>query len=126
MKVKLFEKVNPEEIAPHCKSPKNCNDNELIFKNCKDCGAIIEPFDALYRVACQFERVHEQTNAVLEQRKQILNYKPHLVVIKGIEQNYRANNFSMVPVCPNCREPFDLKDLKSWANRRFLKSKKEV
>ena len=44
-----------------------------------------------------------------------------MVVIKDLEKMYRGDNYSMVPVCPKCGEAFDLKDLVSWKNRKFLK-----
>lgn len=97
--------------------------NRLVY--CKDCGAIVDPFETIVELARHYERLGEQVEALLEQRRQIANYKPHLVAIKELEQHYRAQKYSMVPCCPHCGEAFDLPELTHWANRAFLKKKEE-
>lgn len=93
--------------------------NRLVY--CKDCGAIVDPFEALYNLAKYYDRLHTQVKNLLEERRQIANYKPHLVVIKELESHYRSGK--MVPCCPRCGEPFDLKELGHWCSRMFLKPK---
>lgn len=97
--------------------------NRLVY--CLDCGAIVDPFEALVKLARHYERIGEQVEALLEQRREIASYKPHLVVLKELEKRYRSQHFSMVPCCPRCGEPFDLPELTHWANRKFLRSKEE-
>lgn len=104
-----------------CRNPHYEIDYTNRFVTCEDCGAVVEPFEALYEMALHYRRLEEQISALLEQRKIIENYKPHLVVMKELEKRYRENNYSMVPVCPICREAFDLKDIISWRHRKFLK-----
>lgn len=105
-----------------CKEPHYTIDyvNKIVW--CDDCGAIVDPLDALHYLATHYERLVQQTENLLKQRQEIANYKPHLVVIKELERYYRKNKFSMVPCCPRCGEPFDLSEIHSWSNRRFLKS----
>lgn len=110
-KRKLCECFNPHYEIDH--------QNRLV--HCTDCGAIVDPFEALEKIARHYERIGEQVETLLEQRREIANYKPHLVVIKELERRYRAQHFSMVPCCPHCGEPFDLPELTHWANRKFLK-----
>ncbi|WP_195985355.1 hypothetical protein [Clostridium sp. D33t1_170424_F3] len=93
--------------------------NRLVY--CVDCGAIVDPFEALMGIAKSYDRISRQIEALLEQRREIASYKPHLVVIKDLERRYRAQNFSMVPCCPRCGEPFDLSELTLWSSRVFLK-----
>lgn len=88
---------------------------------CADCGAVVEPFEALYEIAKNYERLGKQVSSLLEQRKKIANYKPHLAIIKNLERMYSGNNYSMVPVCPRCGEAFELQELTSWSNKKFLK-----
>lgn len=92
--------------------------NRLVY--CVDCGAITDPFEALLNIAKAYERINRQANALLKQRREIENYKPHLVVIKEIEHHYRSQHFSTVPCCPRCGKPFDLTELTNWVNRAFL------
>ena len=105
-----------------CRNPHYEIDYINRLVTCEDCGAVIEPFEALYEIAKHYKRLEDQVQSLLEQRKEIANYKPHLVVIKNLEKMYRDNNYSMVPVCPKCGEAFDLKELVSWRNRKFLKT----
>lgn len=91
--------------------------NRLVY--CKDCGAIVDPFNALTYLAEHYDRIAKWTETILEQRRQIESYKPHLVVIKQLEEQCRANKYSMMPVCPHCKEPFELSDLRTWVNRAF-------
>lgn len=73
-------------------------DTRLVF--CDDCGAIVEPFDALYRMARSWERAADQIEALLKQRQELLNWKPHLVALREVERTYRGG--SMIPYCPHC------------------------
>lgn len=104
-----------------CLSPHYVIDYENRLVTCSDCNAVVEPFQALYTLARRYERLGEQIETLLEQRKEISNYKPHLVVIKNLEKQYRSNNYSMLPICPRCGEPFDLNELNDWINRKFAK-----
>ena len=106
----------------NCHEPHYEIDNQNKLVHCEDCGAIVDPFTALVEIARHYDRIASQAEELLEQRKQIQNYKPHLVVMKELESRYRADNYSMMPVCPRCREPFDLTELTSWVSRKFVQS----
>lgn len=95
--------------------------NRLVV--CNDCGAIIDPFDALVDLAKHYERIERWNQAALDQRREIENYKPHLLVIRELEKQYRRQK--MIPMCPHCGKPFDLKEIAkgSWCSRRFLEEK---
>lgn len=96
--------------------------NRLV--HCGECGAVLEPFEALKRVAQNYEAVRKDTEHLLAQRKQIASYKPHLVTIKRIEQHYRGRK--MLPVCPHCREAFYLEELTSWTNAEMVERRRKI
>ena len=98
--------------------------NKLVY--CKDCGAIVDPFEALLSIAGRYDRFAAHTEALLEERRQIDNYKPHLVVNKELERRYRMQKFTMMPSCPVCGENFDLKELLSthWTHRDYVERKR--
>ena len=113
--------VEQAKMRPcHCQVPKYelDVDNRLVY--CSDCGAIIDPFTALKRIAFHHDSIHRRVQHLLEQREQVLNYKPHLKVMKDLESNYRRHNYSMVPCCPVCNQPFDLTELTHWVGRAFV------
>lgn len=91
--------------------------NRLVY--CQTCRAIVDPFEALKNLAWNHEHLNNQVDSLLEQARDIQNYKPHLKVFKNLEQQYRANKFSMVPRCPHCASGFDFKDIDSWVNRNY-------
>ena len=104
----------------NCLNPKFVIDtsNRLIY--CK-CGALVDPYDALYEVARHYEHIAEYTNHMIETRKQIDNYKPRLVVIKELEKQYSRSK--LFPTCPICEEGFDLKELLHtvWVHPDYVK-----
>lgn len=89
--------------------------NKLVI--CDDCGAIIDPIEALRYLASHWGRIEDRLRSMHEQAKEIQNYKPHLKVFKKLESDYRRDHFSMLPLCPHCSEPFDFNELFRWVNR---------
>jgi hypothetical protein len=107
-----------------CWEPSYEIDSENRIVICKTCGAIVDPFEALLKIARHYDRLNEETAALLEQRREILNYKPHLLLLREFAEHYgngRGRN-SMVPCCPHCGKPFDL-PITNWCNRAFLNPK---
>ena len=102
-----------------CKKPHFEVDTTNRLVTCTDCGAIWDAFDVLVYLCRDYERLQEQVNALYEQRKQIAMYKPHRVIIKNIEANYKGGK--MLPRCPKCSEIFKLEDLTWWSNAIFYK-----
>ena len=68
---------------------------------CQECGAIIDPYTALVDIANNYERLGEEVNFLLEQRKRILDWKPHLISMRKLELIYRG--CKMIPCCPHCK-----------------------
>lgn len=114
---------NCEKIC-QCHNPHYVLDVAKRAVYCDDCKATIDPFEALVRLASSYSRASDQVERLLEQRRQIEKYRPHLVVIKRLEEMYRGRR--MVPTCPECHQPFDLSDLLGavWTNRAFLRAKR--
>jgi len=84
--------------------------NRLVY--CKDCGAIVDPFEALVNVATATEQWDDYRQRALEERRKIANYQPRRVVIKKLEKQYvRAEHDCMEPTCPRCGKPFELEEL---------------
>lgn len=103
---------------------------EIDFQNklvqCLDCGAIVDPLEALMRIAKDTKRWDDYTQEMLEQRRQIMSYQPRRVVIKNLEKRYvRDDRRNLEPTCPVCGQAFELEDLlkTDWVNREFVKAK---
>lgn len=94
--------------------------NRLVY--CTDCGAIVDPLEALVHISSDTRRWEEYTAGLLEQRRQIDNYKPRRVVIKKLEKLYvDKDRHGVEPTCPHCGRPFKLERLLEvpWCNEKF-------
>lgn len=107
-----------------CANPHFVIDDKNRLVYC-ECGALVDPFDALKDIADEWEEMTEHTEYLLRTRKEIDNYKPHLVVIKQLAELYRGSR--MWPTCPVCKEAFDLKEILSnfWVNPEYVRKKRE-
>lgn len=85
--------------------------------NCGYCGALIDPYEAMEYLATKYEKFEQQTKALLEQRKQIAAYEPHLLVIRELERGYRGKK--MLPCCPHCNKGIYIEEIKSWVGRGY-------
>lgn len=105
-----------------CKNRRFMIDAKNRRVTCQSCGAVIDPYDALYEIGTKDEYRMEQVQRLLEQKKQIMNYKPHLKVFKYLEKRYRRGKYkerAMLPCCPECGEPFFFEHITSWFNRQM-------
>lgn len=83
----------------------------------------IDPFNALLYIAKNHQRIDEYTEQMLEQRRQIENYRPHRVVIKNLEKLYiSSEKQALAPSCPHCGKIFLLEDLLKvrWYNKELM------
>ena len=116
-KKKLCQCLNPHyEVDPV---------NRIV--ECTDCGAIVDPFDAMLEISRHFERVNKQHEAMLEERRSVGGYEPRLRVLKELAKRYTSSKSPLVPRCPHCGDAFDIPDLltTSWCSRCFLKPKED-
>jgi len=100
-----------------CKDPKYVVDTDNREINCSKCGARVDAYDAMYYLARHYERLQGEINGLLEQRKQIANYKPWLLVFRDLESHYRGKE--MLPCCPECGKAFYFEHITGWSNRKM-------
>lgn len=67
---------------------------------CTKCGVIVSAFDALLDIARKYDRFQREVQSLLDQRKQILDWKPWLLPMRKLESIYRGG--VMIPSCPHC------------------------
>ena len=107
-----------------CRNRKFYIDTQNREITCQECGAVIDPYDALLDIANHYERIEEEVNNLLAVRKQIVDYKPHLLAMRELERVYRGD---MLPCCPHCNRGIYAKELlvastsKQYESRRRLK-----
>jgi hypothetical protein len=92
-----------------CRNRKFEVDTENKEIICMSCGAVVQPYDALYELAAYYERIEADVKRLLEQRRQILNWKPHLLPLRELERIYLGG--SMLPCCPHCGRGIEAREL---------------
>lgn len=114
-----------------CENPQYDVDSKNRAVWCQECGAWIDSFDAIMRVAeygesleKQLEVLEKQIEELYEKRDQIgreilelAEKKPRLLLFRKLEKDYRGKE--MLPVCPHCKEGFFFEDIVGWVNRKF-------
>jgi len=104
-----------------CENRKFVIDTTNRRITCSSCGSVVDPYDAMLDLAIQREEHARQVERLLEQKKELLAYKPHLRVIKSLESQYRGRK--MLPNCPRCAEPFYLEELTRWMGRPYAEKR---
>ena len=95
-----------------CPAPRYSVDTQNHLVYCLECGAIVDPFDALKYIANNWDRVNASMEQQLEERKQIDAYKPRRVVLKALDKKLASPaTRDKSPTCPHCGQPFSLADL---------------
>jgi len=108
-----------------CRNRKFEIDTQNREISCQECGAVIDPYVALLDIASHYEQFGKEVDSLLTQRKQIIDYKPHLLVMRELEKIYMGGR--MLPCCPHCHKGIHAKELlvastsKQYENRRRLK-----
>lgn len=95
-------------------------ENRIVI--CLECGQYIDPITALCMMSDRMSEQAKELNRLNSLKKDLLdwiNKNRHFRVIKYIEEQYKGGNH--LPSCPHCKKYFDLSDLVSWANKRWIK-----
>lgn len=123
--------VSIEALRINRNIDKRCNCTKRSFVvdsrnkavHCSGCGAWVDPYDAMYELARHYERLENETRELLEQRRKIARYKPHMVVFRKLEKQYRGRK--MLLACPHCSRGFFFEELSLWTNAEMEKKRRE-
>lgn len=81
------------------------------------CGLRVDPYEAMEDLAKRHQRLNEQQDQMYAQREQWMKEKPHSVLFKRLEREYRRGE--MLPTCPECGQTFDYKNITGNTNAQF-------
>lgn len=108
-----------------CNPPHYELDPENRIVMCTDCGAVVDPFEALLSVCRNYEIYQENIRRLREKAKLYANEANKEFdrmrrnrVFQEMERNYQQN---MLPACPECGKNFDPVRISMWTNRNVLK-----
>jgi ribosomal protein S27AE len=95
-------------------------DTENRMVTCGKCGAYIDTFDAIVSLANQPEILQRQIDHLKRMQRELLSYKPRLLIFKNLAQNYHKSKYGrMLPCCPACGEGFRFEEIRSWINENM-------
>lgn len=104
-----------------CKYPHYEIDTVNRLVMCTDCGAVVEPFDALLSFV---ERIEEIEQLQKRMREKAIHYgefadeEMHRMiknrVFREMNEKYKRD---MIPRCPKCGDFFEPTDLKEWKHK---------
>lgn len=106
-----------------CKSMKYTVDTVNREITC-GCGTVVDPFEALRDMATNYDYINRQHQDLNEQRVKWLRQKPRSIIFKNLEQSERKG--TMLPVCPNCRVPFEFNKVVSFVNAEFFRTRQRT
>ena len=124
IELKAFRIKRDREKLCQCKEKNIEVDPINRVVSCGKCGAWIEPFEALLYMATEHENHYREVKELLAQRREIANYKPHLIVIRKLEERYRGRK--MLPECPRCKQPFFFEEIDGWINREWYEKQRQT
>lgn len=120
-------------IREHGYKECNCGINATFIVDtnnytvtCNTCGNRVEAFAALVSLTNSHSRYREEIDMLLQQQRQLLNYKPHRRVLKAIEELFSKRRPKRYPKCPSCNEPFYLEEIahvSQWDGNMFVKNR---
>lgn len=106
-----------------CKYPHFEMDEKNRMVRCRDCGAILDAFEALWRFADLIEHLSEYQKEALETAnlwKELANKefrrKLRNGIFKDMERVYLQDD--VLPACPHCKKNFDPTDITRWSSRK--------
>ena len=119
--------INIETLIINRRREKNCKclkpsyeidtQNHLVY--CQRCMAVVEPFEALIRLAEYAEGINYEIECAKRYKLELMNYKPFLREAKRYEKMMREKE--MLPLCPHCHKPFKWNEVTGMMNKRFYK-----
>lgn len=89
---------------------------------CSDCGAVVDAFTAMLNVAEGLTEAGRQLKAVLAQKRELEEWKPHLVAIKQLNDHFtHQHSRGMLPCCPHCGRGIEYLELGAgtWVSRDY-------
>lgn len=123
----LFKIEKGREKICNCNPPHYIIDTVNRIIVCDDCGAVIEPFEALLNVAGYTkeyegyqEKALEKINSYREMANEELRRRFRNKAFKDMDRNYRNG---MLPHCPECGEIFEPTEITRWTNKKYCGQK---
>ena len=125
-KVISFELLRVErgrEKICKCNPPRLVIDEQNRIVTCKSCGATLDGFEALMKLANHLDKIHEYETAMLERTnahkkladKDWKRYRMNRV-FKEMDEKYHGG---LYPYCPKCEQMIDPVKITHWGSKKY-------
>lgn len=105
----------------YCHSPRFVMEADTRTVYCRECGAQMDAYAALKRLADNWDTVQSQVQRLRDQYAALLAWSPRRRLVKEIE-NKLTHKWSQneIPTCPRCHTAFEIEELLTteWVDRR--------
>ena len=118
-KVFIKKKLN---IDCKCRNENIYIDIQNKRIECAKCGAILDPFDVVYRLFYQEERYMERIKFLRQQCEELEKWLLNNRMGSALREIAREIRQGKVPSCPHCRKPFDLEKINSWWSKEYAEA----
>lgn len=106
-----------------CKPPAYEIDVKNRLIQCTECGAYIDPFDAMVELATNGERLEKQLEELIERKKsyakevnELYTKRFRLKKFRDLQNCYLKD---LMPYCPRCEQPFDPTEITSHSHKNY-------
>ncbi len=104
----------------YCRSPRFVMEEDTRTVYCRECGAQMDAYEALRRLANHWESVQSQVQQLRDQYTALQAYQPRRRVVKDLERRLTHKQYQhQIPTCPRCHEGFEVSELLTtpWVSR---------
>lgn len=107
--ISLVEVLEVRGYKKFCPHNRFIIDAEKRRVECKDCGDEVTAFDALEIIAKEGSWYRARIEELAKQRKQLLDWQPHLIAVRELERMWRGRK--ILPICPRCQRGITAEEL---------------
>ncbi|WP_053958403.1 hypothetical protein [Sulfobacillus thermosulfidooxidans] len=110
--IDLIRILKAEGTRCTCVTPRLLLKEDTRTVYCRNCGAQMDAYDALKKLALHWDEVNRQQQRLLEERQALLNWQPwRLAARELVDTMTKKGTQNLIPVCPHCGEGIEYQDL---------------
>lgn len=89
--------------------------------SCRDCGKVVDAFEALMRIADRASAFQQQWETMRKDHRNLADYVPHLRAVRSLEHLWRGKR---LPMCPHCKKGVGAEAMAKmgWVHQRYAEA----
>ena len=105
-----------------CKNRTYLVDSVNRTVECEQCGTLIDPIDVLEDIISRYDQWSKETQKIKEERRAVEKFRTRNPILNHLfRELVFADSQNLVPTCPHCKQPFEVQELTSFINRKFIR-----